>query len=142
MVVPHMSGTFDHRRAVTPLQHMIQDLEHGTAEDDLTHLEETLRWHDRARDGESASAETWADRRRNNPSTRLLHHHTFTTPSLLALLDHAGHELLAAETRFPHDIYVLARRPERGQHVDNKAFLAESRASPFRADRSARGHAG
>ena len=82
-------------RADAALEHMIEDLEKGTGEDDLTHLPETLSLHDRARDSEGADREEWERRRRENASTRVLHHHTFTTPSLLRLLDHAGLQLLA-----------------------------------------------
>jgi SAM-dependent methyltransferase len=136
IVVPHLEGTFDHRRPLTALNHMIDDLERGVGEDDLTHLEETLRLHDRARDDEPDDHETWAARRRSNPTTRVLHHHTFTTGSLLTLLDHAGLELLAAETRFPHDIYVLARWPGDGVRPENSTFLATRRPSPFELDRT------
>lgn len=136
IVAPHMAGTFDHRRPITPLAHVVEDHERGVGEDDLTHLDETLRLHDRTRDGETGSHEQWAARRRENASTRLLHHHTFTTPSLLALLDYAGLELLAAETRFPHDIYVLGRWPAADERAQNAAFLATPRSSPFRVDRS------
>jgi hypothetical protein len=66
----------------------------------------------------------------------VLHHHVFTTPSLLALLDHAGLELLACETRHPHDIYVLARFAARP--ADNTTFLGAARRSPFRTDRAPR----
>jgi SAM-dependent methyltransferase len=135
LVAPHMSGTFDHRRALTPLSHMIEDLEQEIDEHDLTHLEETLRLHDRSRDAEAADDQAWAELRRRNASTRLLHHHTFTTPSLLALLDHAGLELMAVETRYPHDIYVLARWPSPGERAANSSFLRARRRSPFRSDR-------
>jgi SAM-dependent methyltransferase len=134
IVAPHMAGTFDHRRPITPLEHLIEDHERGVGEDDLTHLDETLRLHDRTRDGETGSQEQWASKRRENASTRLLHHHTFTTSSLLALLDYAGLELLAAETRFPHDIYVLGRWPAAGDRAENSAFLAAQRSSPFGVD--------
>ena len=134
IVAPHMQGTFDHRRPVTTLSHLIEDREGETAEDDLTHLQETLELHDRTRDSEDVGEETWAKRRRENVSTRLLHHHTFTTPSLLALLDLAGLELLAAETRFPHDIYVLGRWPDEREPHDNSAFIATRRSSPFSVD--------
>ena len=135
IVAPHMSGTFDHRRALTPLAHMIEDRERGTGEDDLTHLQETLNLHDRGRDAEGPGEE-WAQQRGANASTRLLHHHTFTTPSLLRLLDHAGLRLLAAETRYPHDIYVLGSWPRAGERADNTAALEKRRRSPFRADRA------
>ncbi|HEV2974905.1 MAG TPA: methyltransferase domain-containing protein [Solirubrobacteraceae bacterium] len=134
IVAPHMQGTFDHRRALTTLAHIVEDFERSVEEDDMTHLEETLRLHDRARDV-SMDDTAWEQMRRNNSSTRTLHHHTFTTPSLLALLDRAGLELIACETRFPHDIYVLGRWPASGERPDNTAFLASPRRSPFSADR-------
>jgi SAM-dependent methyltransferase len=133
-VAPHMSGTFDHRRAVTPLSHMIDDLERNVGEGDLTHLEETLGLHDRTRDSEAADQEAWAARRRSNLATRVLHHHTFTTFTLLELLDHAGLELIGVETRFPHDIYVLGRWPSGSGRADNSTFLAARHRSPFRVD--------
>jgi SAM-dependent methyltransferase len=135
IVAPHMQGTFDHRRALTSLEHIVEDFERGAEEDDMTHLDETLRLHDRSRDV-PIDDDAWTEMRTNNPSTRTLHHHTFTTPSLLALLDRAGLELLASETRFPHDIYVLGRWPASDRQVDNGAFLTAPRRSPFSADRS------
>jgi SAM-dependent methyltransferase len=134
IVAPHMQGTFDHRRAITSLEHIVEDFERGIEEDDMTHLDETLSLHDRTRDV-PMDDDTWAETRRSNPSTRALHHHTFTTPSLLALLDRAGLELLVCETRFPHDIYALARWPANGERPDNSAFLAVPRRGPFSADR-------
>jgi SAM-dependent methyltransferase len=138
IVAPHMAGTFDHRRPLTPLSHMIEDLERDVGEDDLTHLDETLRLHDRGRDAEPGGQETWAERRRSNATTRALHHHTFTTPALLALLDHVGLELLCVETRFPHDIYALGRWPPGEARPENSSFLAaRRRRSPFPVDHRA-----
>jgi SAM-dependent methyltransferase len=137
LVVPHMAGTFDHRRPLTPLRHMIEDFEHEVGEDDLTHLDETLRLHDRNRDAELADRHAWTERRRGNAVTRVLHHHTFTTPGLLQLLDYAGVELVAVETRFPHDIYVLGRWPSSGARPNNAAVLAARHPSPFRVDHRA-----
>jgi SAM-dependent methyltransferase len=135
MVAPHHEGTFDRRRPVTTLEHMVEDHAVGRGEDDLTHLEETLALHDHARDVPQERA-AWEAERRDNINSRVLHHHVFSTPSLLALLDHAGLELLACETRYPHDIYVLARFPRSATDTaDNSAFLGIARTSPFRADR-------
>ncbi|HEX4188693.1 MAG TPA: class I SAM-dependent methyltransferase [Solirubrobacteraceae bacterium] len=135
IVLPHMAGTFDHRRPVTAVGHMVEDFERDVGEDDLTHLDETLRLHDRARDVPCDDDEAWAEGRRRNLSTRLIHHHTFTTSTVLALLDHIGLELAAVETRFPHDIYVLGRWPSGNARADNSAFLASRHRSPFRVDR-------
>jgi SAM-dependent methyltransferase len=135
MVAPHHEGTFDRRRPVTELQHMIEDHAARRGEDDLTHLDETLRLHDHTRDVPQDRAR-WEAERRDNLSTRVLHHHVFSTPSLLALLDHAGLELLAAEARYPHDIYVLARFPRSAtDRPDNSAFLSLAIRGPFRSDR-------
>jgi SAM-dependent methyltransferase len=136
LVAPHMQGTFDHRRERTPLEHMIEDLERGTGEDDLTHLPETLALHDRTRDSEAGPGELWERRRRENESTRVLHHHTFTTPSLLGLLDHAGLQLLEVETRHPHDIYVLGSWPAPRERPENAVELSRPRRSPFARDRA------
>jgi SAM-dependent methyltransferase len=143
MVAPHMAGTFDHRRALTPLEHLIDDFERGTGEDDLTHLDEVLELHDRARDIEFDPAQRAAELR-DNANTRMLHHHTFTTLSLGALLRHAGLEIVAAEARLPHDIYLLGRWPSSGRDNGgdpNGTLLAAARRSPFRVDRQAARHA-
>lgn len=137
LVAPHKAGTFDHHRPVTPRPHFLADLEAGTGEGDLTHLEETLALHDRTRDVEAADQETWAQRRRENPTTRLLHHHVFTTASLAGLLREAGLELLAAEARHPHDIYLLGRWPseDEARSAAPDPLPAALTASPFRIDR-------
>lgn len=135
LVAPHKAGTFDHRRPVTPLAHMVQDRERGTGEDDLTHLEETLRLHDHSRDAEPDDAE-WARLRRENVRHRLLHHHIFTTASLAALLAHAGIEITAIETRHPHDIYVAGRFAAAPAALDPELLARARRSSPFRSDRA------
>ena len=108
IVAPHHQGTFDRNRPVTALQHLIDDYERKTPEDDLTHLEETLLLHDATRDVPQ-DRRKWEDERRRNHETRVIHHHVFTTTSLLTLLQHVGITVLEHETRFPHDIYVLGR---------------------------------
>jgi SAM-dependent methyltransferase len=130
LVAPHMEGTFDHRRPVTPLAHMVADLERGTGEDDLTHLGETLRLHDRSRD---VPDDAWEARRRENVRHRVLHHHVFTTRSLVELLVAANVEVTAVQTRHPHDIYLAGRFAKAGEVTIDLAGAL--RASPFRIDR-------
>ncbi|MBM4131369.1 class I SAM-dependent methyltransferase, partial [bacterium] len=65
LVVPHRDGTFDHRRPVTSLNHLEADLERGTDEGDLTHLEEILRLHDLARDPGAGDGAAFAARSRD-----------------------------------------------------------------------------
>ena len=70
---------------------------------------------------------------RDNACRRMLHHHTFTTASLLDLLEHAGFEVLTAQTRYPHDIYALARVYKAPRPFDRTEAL---RSSPFRRARA------
>jgi SAM-dependent methyltransferase len=135
LVAPHMEGTFDHRRALTPLSHMVDDLQRGTGEDDLTHLHEFLALHDASRNVRGQDDPAFVAELRDNLRTRLLHHHTFSTASLLELLDYARLQVLALEPRLPHDIYVVGSWLAEGERPDNRRFADAGRRSPFRMDR-------
>ena len=66
LVVPHKDGTFDHRRPVTSLKHLIQDFDSQTDEGDATHLEEILRLHDLSRDPGAVDFQFLKDRSKFN----------------------------------------------------------------------------
>lgn len=140
MIAPHRAGTFDHRRPVTSLEHLVEDHENGIGESDLTHLEETLRLHDRSRDADRSPREEWEAARRDNAQTRLLHHHVFDSTTLVQLLDRAGVRVQQLVVRHPHDICLLGRFAPEGVPPDNSAVLAAGaawrRASPFVVDRA------
>jgi SAM-dependent methyltransferase len=147
IVLPHKEGCADHRRATTSVDHMVRDAKAATSEDDMTHAEEVIALHDLARDPAAGGREALRERGRANPENRAMHHHCFTTRSALRLLDHVGLELLAVESRWPHDIYVLTRLPHPGERAENGRFLATDapralRRSPFRVDRSTSEEAG
>jgi len=139
LVVPHRDGTFDHRRPVTPLAHLEDDLERGTGEGDLTHLEEILRLHDLARDPGAGDAAAFAARSRDNLTNRCLHHHVFDLRLALAVVNRAGFAIEAAECFRPFHVAVIARRPPDDGRADNAAFLAPGAPhfarSPFPTDR-------
>jgi SAM-dependent methyltransferase len=133
LVAPHKAGTFDHRRPVTAVEHMVADYEQGVGEDDLTHLEETLALHDSARD--IPRGPDWERSRRDNLRHRVIHHHVFVTRTLVELLVVARIEIAAIEVRHPHDIYVAGRFAETGS-VDGALLADALRRSPFRIDHS------
>ncbi|MDO8184056.1 methyltransferase domain-containing protein [Conexibacter sp. JD483] len=141
LVAPHREGTFDHRRPVTPLEHIVADHAAGTGEDDLTHLDETLALHDRSRDADDSPREQWEAARRDNLNTRLLHHHVFDGGAIVRLLDRAGIQLHHIAVRHPHDTFVLGRFVPEGARPDNAVALAPTapwrRRSPFAGDRAA-----
>jgi SAM-dependent methyltransferase len=140
LVLPHREGTFDHRRPVTPLRHLVEDFEQQMGEDDLTHLPEILQLHDLRRDPEAGGFETFKARSERNRENRGLHHHVFDTRRVVELLDHVGVQIRAVESTFPFHIATLATRLASGQRPDNTGFLGMRATyrgtSPFRTDRA------
>jgi SAM-dependent methyltransferase len=114
LVLPHRDATFDHRRPVTTLAHLIEDFDRRTTEADLTHLDEILRLHDLSRDEAAGDFEAFKARSLRNLENRGLHHHVFDTPLAVAMVDHMGLEVRHAEARRPMDIVVIARKPVAG----------------------------
>lgn len=139
LVVPHKDGTFDHRRPVTALAHLIQDFERGTDEADLTHLDEILRLHDLSQDPEAGDFEAFRQRSERNLENRCLHHHVFDTRLAVEVVDHMGLQILAVEPFRPYNILVAAQKPMPGLAVRNDPFLAVDAPpawrSPFPSDR-------
>lgn len=138
LVLPHKDGTFDHLRPVTPLDHLIEDFERDTQEDDLTHLPEILALHDLERDPPAGSLEEFEARSRANHTNRCLHHHVFDTSTAIALVDLAGFAIRRVETVLPCHILFIAVNPAPGSaynmHMLSPGALYHSR-SPFPSDR-------
>ena len=140
LLVPHKEGTFDHRRPVTTLSHLIDDYRQDIQEDDLTHLEEILELHDLERDPAAGDYSEFKRRSENNIDNRCLHHHAFDTSLVAQMLSHLNLEILSMEAVLPFHIIAVAQKVASGQAIDNRSFLASSahhfRDSPFRADKS------
>ena len=111
LVAPHKEGTFDHRRPITSMGHLIEDFERGTDETDDTHVAEVLELHDLERDPGSGGAESFRERTLRWRDNRALHHHVFDTHLVAQMVTHAGFRLLRAERRGVEDILVLATKP-------------------------------
>lgn len=90
LIVPHPHHTFDHRRPVTPFEHLLEDFDAGVGEDDLTHLEEILTLHDFARDPWAKSPAHFEKRSRDNVNNRGMHHHVFTPQLVKQCMQWAG----------------------------------------------------
>jgi SAM-dependent methyltransferase len=139
LVLPHKDGTFDHRRPVTSLEHLIQDFERATGEDDLTHLPEILDLHDLRLDFGIGSIEDLRARSARNHENRALHHHVFDARSAVELVDHARFQIQAVELARPEHIAILATKIAAGVAPDNGRFLRDDagyrRGSPFPSDR-------
>ena len=137
LVLPHKDATFDWRRPVTTLAHMIEDYEKEIGEDDLTHLPEILALHDLEKDQGAGSPEQFRIRSLENSVKRALHHHVFDTLTAVRLIDRAKFEVMQVNNFLPCHIVVLARSRRAGPN--NSQFLGGNAKyrihSPFPSDR-------
>lgn len=115
LLLPHRNQTFDHRRPVTTLEHLIADFKAGMTEDDLTHLPEILALHDLERDPEAGDAEAFKSRSICNIHNRCLHHHVFDARLAENLVEYMGLEVCAIEEIQPHHILLVAQKPVTGK---------------------------
>ena len=142
VVVPHAEHTVDRSRPLTTLEHIEQDYEQGTREDDDTHVQEFVELADLDVDPERLTRDAFRVRTTAFASNRAIHHHVFDTRLVVQLFDRAGYRVLGVDTALPFHIVVLARAPG-GDTGGNDAFLSPDAAwvqhSVFRRDRIASG---
>lgn len=111
LVLPNYTKTFDHCREPTTVSHMVDDFNRDIREDDLTHLPEILKLHDRSMDLPAGTAEEFRQRSFDNFTNRCLHHHVFNEANSRELLSTIGMRVLAVRTAWPVHIFLLARMP-------------------------------
>ncbi len=112
IILPHRLYTFDHRRPVTNVQHMLEDYARGTDERDMTHLPEVFKLHDLSRDPQAGSFEQFQQRCEINFHNRCLHHHVFDENNSRELLSAVGLLVKCVEFARPHHLALLAELPE------------------------------
>lgn len=139
LIVPHKDGTFDHRRQVTTLEHLIEDFDQKIGEDDLSHLDEILEMHDLERDPEAGDLNAFSARSKKNFENRGLHHHVFDTHLAVELINYIGLQIIVVEIFAPANILIVAQKLPQGSNVDNTKFRAVVMEpvwhSPFPSDR-------
>jgi SAM-dependent methyltransferase len=107
LVLPNSAANFDHRRAVTSFDHIVDDFNNNTGEDDLTHLEEILALHDLSMDPPAGNIESFRKRSLDNFINRTLHHHVFDMTLIQQLLAYVKLDIVeTSETR--SDFFAMA----------------------------------
>lgn len=138
LILPHKDGTFDHRRTVTTMEHLISDFERQTGEDDLTHMPEILALHDLSRDLAAGTMEDFKARSERNAENRCFHHHVFDTRLAVNLIDYMGLQIRFVETIQPLHILIVAQKLSVADVVNNACFTSETaehlKKSPFPSD--------
>lgn len=110
MVVPNGSKTFDHKRPVTTLTHLVEDYKNKTKETDLTHLPEILALHDLSQDLGAGNMGAFKLRSLENFHNRCLHHHVFNAALAVEVAEYTGFEVLSTDELRPHHILLIARK--------------------------------
>lgn len=109
LVVPNKASNFDHNRPFTTFEHILDDYERATAEQDLTHLDEILALHDLSMDPPAGSFDEFKARSLANFENRTLHHHVFEPATIGKMLHYVGLTILAT-TETGTDFFSLATR--------------------------------
>lgn len=139
LVLPHRDGTFDHRRPVTSLDHLVQDFNNQVGEDDQTHLPEILRLHDLRRDPAQPSKDHFERWISENHVNRGAHQHVFDIRLAVEMVDYCEFQIIAVEAARPFHIFLLACKVAESVTRDNSEFMKfdaqRYRRSPFRTDR-------
>jgi SAM-dependent methyltransferase len=110
LILPRKEATFDHRRPVTSMAHLLEDYTRGTSENDLSHLEEILALHDLERDPLAGTLDAFRKRSLDNKYNRCLHHHVFDLELARTCLTHFGLKVLSARLVGPLHQVVLAQK--------------------------------
>lgn len=142
LILPHKDASFDHKRPITKIEHMIEDYSNDVGEDDLTHLDEVLKLHDLEGDGFFENngidkEEQLLVRAKNNYDNRMIHHHVFSTKNALQLVDYVGFEIIDVEPCRINNIIIICKNSDVG--FSNELFFKSNNSSmknsPFVSDR-------
>lgn len=98
LILPNQEANFDHRRPVTPFQHLLDDYHTEVGEDDLSHMGEILEFHDLSMDPAAGDRDSFHKRCLDNLHNRTLHHHVFDAELIRRIFDHAGLDMIAQQS--------------------------------------------
>jgi hypothetical protein len=91
-----------------------QYFEKNITEDDFTHLNEIVTFHDLSRDLYAGKLEQFCTRSKDNLSNRCLHHNFFTTDLVIRLFDFLDIEILNVTTNLPLNFITAGRMYKTG----------------------------
>jgi len=131
LLVPHKEKTFDRHRPLTTLNHLVEDYDAGTTEDDQTHISEVLKLHDMGRDLLAGTYEEFRRRTLNNFEIRAVHQHVFDVDLVLKMLDYVGMQICNVEVFRPDNIIVLCKKIIDRKSIDNTAFHRNRKSYEF-----------
>jgi ubiquinone/menaquinone biosynthesis C-methylase UbiE len=110
LVLPDKEFTFDNKRPITTLSHLIEDYKNNTTEEDSTHFEEVIALHDFKHDTFVQSKEDLIKRTKLNIENRAVHHHVFNLDLVKELLVYCDFEMIHQQTYPPFHLVSVAQK--------------------------------
>jgi SAM-dependent methyltransferase len=109
LILPNKEANFDHRRPYTTMQHLMDDYNNKTGENDMTHKNEILELHHLRRDPNAKTYQYFVSRCNNNFENRCMHHHVFSQNLLKEMLQFCGLNVLRQYSSYT-DHFILASK--------------------------------
>ena len=116
LVLPNKFSNFDHNRPFTSFEHILDDFNNRTTEQDLTHLDEILALHDLSMDLPAGTIDKFRQRSLDNFNNRTLHHHVFDMNLIERMLHHVGFNVIDTSATVT-DLFVLAVKGQAQEHI-------------------------
>lgn len=110
LVLPDKRFTFDHKRPYTTFEHLVQDFEKNTNEQDTTHFNEITSLHDINNDQGIKSKDELIVRVENNFENRCVHHHVFNFELIKEMLHFTGFETEYQQWLKPFHLVTVAKK--------------------------------
>lgn len=110
LFLPDKENTFDINRPYTTMSHLLQDYQNKTGEEDTTHFEEIIQFHELSRDTGTASREDLKALLKENHSNRRAHHHVFSLPVVAEALQHLSFTVLHQQKAHPFHLITVAKK--------------------------------
>jgi SAM-dependent methyltransferase len=124
LVVPHKDGCLDHSRPLTPLSHLIDDLNKGVKEDDPSHIPEILQMTDPLMNPPHLNYGSFKNEVMDFANKRSSHHHVFDHGLIIEIYTYFNLQILSLDLIFPYHIIAIGKKLPPGQRADNERFLA------------------
>ena len=102
-IIPNYEKTFDRKRKLTPLDHIIEDYISNVDESDITHIQDQLENFDESWGGNKIDLIANAER---NFETRVVHHHTYNDENIFGMFDYCGFNSIITNSN--HNYLVLS----------------------------------
>ena len=110
LVLPDKEFTFDHKRPITTLAHLIEDYNNNITEEDTTHFDEVIALHDFSYDNFVSSQQELIQRTHHNIENRAVHHHVFNLSLVKELLAYCNFEVIHQQTYPPFHLVTVAQK--------------------------------